>query len=107
MPTCDPFNRISPHPCVSSTVFTPDIFVSRRDNEIHLVRATKQAIAEEGEGEEAVERMKPSGIGRVLNRGQPLVCGHCTGQTEGARNELRGVDVSPQGVSDVAAAALS
>lgn len=43
-------------------------------------------------------RVQPSGIGRVLNGGQQLACGHCRGDTEGLNGELRGVDVSPQGV---------
>lgn len=44
-------------------------------------------------------KAKPSGIGRVLNGGQPLACGHCKGETDGAGGELKGIDVSPQGVS--------
>lgn len=64
--------------------------------------------APEGEdGDESVPRAKPSGIGRVLNGGQPLACGHCQGDATGADGELRSVDVSPQGVSDVLPVALS
>lgn len=44
-------------------------------------------------------KAKPSGIGRVLNGGQPLACGHCRGETAGAEGELKGIDVSSQGVS--------
>lgn len=40
-----------------------------------------------------------SGVGRVLNGGRPLACGHCVGQCDaGATAELRDVDVSAQGV---------
>lgn len=54
----------------------------------------------EGPGDAAV-RMKSSGIGRVLNDGKPLACGHCAGHFHkgGVGGELRSVDVSPQGVS--------
>ncbi|CAM9107723.1 unnamed protein product, partial [Hapterophycus canaliculatus] len=52
--------------------------------------------AEEGE-EGAVAKATRSGIGRVLNGGQPLVCGHCKGETKGVDGELNSVDVSPQG----------
>ncbi|CAM9415834.1 unnamed protein product, partial [Ectocarpus fasciculatus] len=54
------------------------------------------ADAEDGE-EGAVPKAKPSGIGRVLNGGQPLACGHCKGETAGAGGELKAIDVSPQG----------
>lgn len=62
---------------------------------------TKAPPADEEEGEEgaAAPRAKPSGIGRVLNGGLPLACGHCKGETKGVEGELNSVDVSPQGVS--------
>ncbi|CAM9694400.1 unnamed protein product, partial [Ectocarpus sp. 12 AP-2014] len=41
------------------------------------------ADAEDG----ALPMAKPSGIGRVLNGGQPLACGHCKGETSGAGGE--------------------
>ena len=56
-----------------------------------------QAEAADTEGGEK-SRAKPSGIGRVLNGGQPLVCGHCVRQEKGVDGQLRAVDVSPQGV---------
>ena len=54
--------------------------------------------AEEGEDGEAAPRAKPSGIGRVLNGGLPLACGHCRGETKEAKGELKCADVSPNGV---------
>lgn len=56
---------------------------------------------EEGEGADGANaRTKPSGIGRVLNDGKPLACGHCEGELGhgGIEGELRSVDVSSQGV---------
>lgn len=57
------------------------------------------ADEEEGEDGAAAPRAKPSGIGRVLNGGLPLACGHCKGETKGVGGELNSVDISPQGVS--------
>ncbi|CAM9609602.1 unnamed protein product [Scytosiphon promiscuus] len=58
----------------------------------------EEAIDEAEEGEEGAEpKAKRSGIGRVLNGGQPLVCGHCKGEAKGVNGELNSVDVSPQG----------
>lgn len=60
------------------------------------------ADGEEGEeGEEVMPKEKPSNIGRVLNDGQPLVCGHCGRVEKGGDGQLRGVDVSPQGVRGI------
>lgn len=56
--------------------------------------------AEDGEEGATAPKAKSSGIGRILNGGQPLACGHCTGQATGVDGELKGVDVSPQGVSE-------
>lgn len=61
--------------------------------------ATQALAPDAAEGEESVARVKPSGIGRVLNGGQPLACGHCKRESAGVDGELRNVDVSPQGVS--------
>lgn len=66
------------------------------------LRRSTQAPPADEEGDEdgtaAAPRAKPSGIGRVLNGGLPLACGHCKGETEGVGGELTNVDVSPQGV---------
>ncbi|CAM9399079.1 unnamed protein product [Ascophyllum nodosum] len=76
--------------------------------ELAAVEKQKGAAGEDDEEEEEQEeeqeeargeksRAKPSGIGRVLNGGQPLVCGHCVRQEKGVDGQLRAVDVSPQG----------
>lgn len=51
------------------------------------------------DGNQTAGSLKRSGIGRVLNGGVPLACGHCDWQTSGGSHaQLRGMDVSIQGV---------